>query len=154
MERMDVSDEKERGLKKSSRENDASQLQDDEQWIVVLKDDSRVDARDANSALRRIKCILADRPESVQELYEFATQNRKSLSDDVKQLFFAHTDFLEVAMAVLLNGAVLDEQGRIQAVGDPFQPTAENKHILAAVANEGAAIWSDFLGRDSDDPVR
>lgn len=146
---LDVSDKKEPDLKNAA----GSQLHENEQWFVTLKDDTHVDARDACSALRRLQRVLSDRPASVQELYAFAKGDRESLSSDVKQLFFAHTDFLGTVISVLLNGAVV-EQETIKAVGDPFQPTTENKQILEAVADDGNAIWNDFLARggESNDP--
>ncbi|MCA9187840.1 MAG: hypothetical protein R3E01_36340 [Pirellulaceae bacterium] len=124
----------------------------DDEWIVTLRDGTRLDARIAVAELATLKMENARHPDVVEELYAIAQGESVETSPEIKATFFMAGELHPTFKALLISGATRVATGI--AFGDPFEHNDRNDHILQTI-KENEPIqkkrFVDELFRESTD---
>lgn len=111
---------------------DAAVQDEDKEWQVTLKDKTIVHGGDAKVTYEELQFAFQRDPKVVQQLFELAIGERTDVPKTVKRDWLITDGLRPTLRAVLLNSVSRTSEG-IQ-LNDPFEGTAENRHVLETLA--------------------
>jgi len=129
----------------------------DDEWIVTLKDGTKIDARDALAALAVLRNENQKHPDNIKQVFAVASDPSTDVSQEVQKGFFENGRLLEPTKKIILNAAIVSDNG-IQ-IDDPFECTPNNDHVLNTVRENRPILERRFLdeiwkSNDGNEPDR